>query len=242
MRVDDATGTVTTISLGDLFESPHGVTVGLDGTVVVTDLHAGVIQVNAVTGQQSLISIGGLLDEPTNSVLNGSGYLFVVDGAFGGLIGELVRIDLLTGEQSLVTSGGHLTRPHDLTLDANGNILIVDFDGRVVRVDPLTGQQTLVSSGLAARGLGEFCFASGIAVEADGGILVADACGPSGGHVNGSVIRVDPITGMQTIVSLEGMFVDPFDVAVVNPIPEPSTASLLALGLVGLAAQRRRSN
>ncbi len=50
-----------------------------------------------------------------------------------------------------------------------------------------------------------------MAVEADGGILVADANAFSG---SGGVIRVNPKTGKQTTVSSGGFFVGPLDIAV----------------------------
>ena len=78
----------------------------------------------------------------------------------------------------------------------------------MIRVDPATGAQTTVSSG------GSFVNPLGIAVEADGDILVADA-DAFGGH--GGAIRVDPATGAQTTVSAGGSFVSPVGIAVVPP-------------------------
>src|SRR5207247_2000779 len=68
------------------------------------------------------------------------------------------------------------------------------------RVDPTTGAQTVVSSG------GNFVTPVGIAIAANGDILVADlnALGGPGG-----VIRVDPTTGAQTVVSSGGPFRNP---------------------------------
>jgi hypothetical protein len=49
-------------------------------------------------------------------------------------------------------------------------------------------------------------------------------------------VRIGSVTGEQMVLNAPG-FINPFGIAVV-PIPEPSTAALLALGLVGLAARR----
>jgi len=68
----------------------------------------------------------------------------------------------------------------------------------VIRVDPVSGSQTTVSTG------GDFDDPRGIAVEADGDILVADLAD--------GVIRVDPVTGAQTTVSSGGSFVTPYGV------------------------------
>jgi hypothetical protein len=84
----------------------------------------------------------------------------------------------------------------------------------VIRVDPATGAQTTVSSG------GSFDAPSGIALEADGDILVADV--QAFADFLGGVIRVDPATGAQTTVSSGGSFLNPFGVAVV-PTPTDTT-------------------
>jgi Bacterial Ig domain len=77
----------------------------------------------------------------------------------------------------------------------SGDILVADFNafggpGGVIAVDSATGAQTTVSSG------GSFVNPSGVALEADGDILVADTIA--------GVIRVDPATGTQTTVSSGG--------------------------------------
>jgi hypothetical protein len=76
----------------------------------------------------------------------------------------------------------------------------------VIRVDRATGAQTAVSLG------GSLVDPSGIALEADGDILVADP--EAFADFSGGVIRVDPATGAQTTVSSSGSFANPFAVAV----------------------------
>jgi len=66
-------------------------------------------------------------------------------------------------------------------------------------------------------------------------ILVADVNGPSG--TPGFLVKVDPTDGSQVMFS-SGSFDSPSGIAVY--VPEPSTAILLAAGLAGLAAARRR--
>lgn len=94
---------------------------------------------------------------------------------------------------------------------APGDIVVVDAfafglpsaAGGVIRVDPETGVQTEVSSG------GFFSNPTGIALEADGNILIGDW-----GDFPGVIIRVDPATGAQTIVSAGGFLVTPIGIAV----------------------------
>jgi len=72
----------------------------------------------------------------------------------------------------------------------------------VVRVDPTGGSGTVVSAG------GAFFKLTGVAVEADGGILVT---GSSPGDA--ALIRVDPVTGAQTQVSSGGALLRPHGIA-----------------------------
>lgn len=66
----------------------------------------------------------------------------------------------------------------------------------VVAIDPVSGAQTVVSSG------GNFKSLQGIALELDGSILVSDnAPATATSPLLGSVIRVHPLTGQQTVLS-----------------------------------------
>jgi hypothetical protein len=70
-----------------------------------------------------------------------------------------------------------------------------------------------------------------VAIEANGQILVADPTAFGGG---GGVIRIDPETGSQTIVSSGGSFVDPIGIAVVPAVPSGlPTVSVAAGGVCG---------
>ncbi len=73
----------------------------------------------------------------------------------------------------------------------------------------MTGAQTVVSSG------GFFVGPYGLAIEASGNILVADANAQA-------VIRVDPVSGAQTLVSSGGLFVVPAGIAIVPQIGPPT--------------------
>ena len=76
---------------------------------------------------------------------------------------------------------------------ASGDIIVADsLDHQVEAVNPETGAKTPVSTG------GNFVLPAGIAFDGDGNILVVvrDAFGGKGG-----VIRIDQVTGVQTVVS-----------------------------------------
>ncbi|MEZ5364211.1 MAG: thrombospondin type 3 repeat-containing protein [Bryobacterales bacterium] len=83
----------------------------------------------------------------------------------------------------------------------------------LVAVDSNTGEQTILSwSGEMSRGMvanGSTGLINGVAMEAGGGILVSERLGP------GSIIRVNPVTGEQTVLALltPGSFQDNMGIA-----------------------------
>jgi hypothetical protein len=194
----------------------------------------GVIRVDSTTGARTTVSEntapagGPSFEEPLAIALASNGDLLVADqNAFGGL-GGVIRVDPATGARTTVSEntappgGPGFVDPFGITTEANGNILVSDQNafsgpGGVIRVDPATGTRTTLSENSAPPGGPTFDAPFGIAREASGTILVADAAAFGGG---GGIIRVDPVTGARTTVSENQApagaptFSDPFGVAV----------------------------
>jgi hypothetical protein len=214
------------------------------GDILVVDTGAsGVIRVDPVTGARTTVSEnsappgGPAFVNPVGVALEADGDILVADGdAFGGG-GGVIRVDAVRGARTTVSEnaappgGPAFLDPEGVALEADGDILVADVNafggaGRVIRVDPLTGARTTVSENSAPPGGPAFLDPVGVALEADGDILVADA-GAFGGE--GGVIRVDPLTGARTTVSENSApprgpaFDDPFGVAVVPPAPVAMT-------------------
>lgn len=87
---------------------------------------------------------------------------------------------------------------------APGDILVADISaldgtGGIFKVDPLTGQQSAVASNAINTGTDYFEDPTGVALDAAGQLLVSDytPVDPN----DGRLIRVDPATGQQTLVS-----------------------------------------
>jgi sugar lactone lactonase YvrE len=140
-----------------------------------------------------------------------------VDGAV------VLRSDPATGSTLEISRNGAqgnlFQQPYDLAVEADGSLLVADLgqsnqkDGAVIRVDPVSGRQTLVSGGGVGGDL--FFDPSGIAVGPGGTIYVLDTLF---GSSSGAVIRVNPVTGAQQLVSSNfnplGLFDYPFGIAV----------------------------
>ncbi len=166
------------------------------GTVYVVQIDGRVVSVDPTTGAQTLVSSGAVvgsgyglaLDEATNE-------LFVADWS-----GRVYQVDIATGTETLLASGGLLAGTWGIAVEASGDIVTANRHGSggVVRIDRTTGAQSLVASisGLYA----------GLAVEADGHILVAS-------DSSQSILRVDPVSGATStlatgILSGGGLTVD----------------------------------
>lgn len=162
----------------------------------------GLIRIDGLTGEQSLVSSGGVFSEPRGVVFDATGQLLVTDQAAR----VLVRVDPATGSQVLVASGLG-DSPFGLAVDPVGQIIVTDRvgGGPVFRVDPLAGATTVVSAG------GLLAVPYGLVIDAAGNYVVVDgeAFGGSGG-----LIRIDPVTGAQSVISSGGLFVEPFALAI----------------------------
>jgi sugar lactone lactonase YvrE len=126
--------------------------------------------------------------------------------------GGVIRVDPVTGVRTTVSANGSppgepgFVEPMAIALEADGDILVADRDafpgGAVIRVDPVTGARTTLSANASPPGEPGFVAPAGLAVEANGDILVVDTyAAGGGGNPGGAVLRVDPVTGARTTVS-----------------------------------------
>jgi sugar lactone lactonase YvrE len=210
-RVDPVTGAKTTISSGENLNFPQGIAIDANGDLIVANAIAfsriggvrGILRVDPVTGAQSAISEGGLFCRLGGIAIDANGDILVAEGGNSTspvCSPGIVRVDPITGAQTPVASGGSLTTPRQLTIDGSGDLLVTnigpgsnndDAVSSIVRVDPVTGAQTVVST------CANITYPNGIAIEASGDIIVADAL----------LLRVDPVNGAQTVLvpNLEGL-------------------------------------
>ena len=99
---------------------------------------------------------------------------------------------------TLITSGGFLSEGTDIAVEPSGMILANNEHGEIIRINPTTHAQTVLSSG---GFLTEASF--GIAVGLDGQIYATATETVEGEDAFsiGSVIRINPVTGAQSLVA-----------------------------------------
>jgi sugar lactone lactonase YvrE len=156
-----------------------------------------IIKVDPNSGQETVISSGGLLQLPFAPIIDSTGQIIVSDS------GRLVRINPNTGSQTVIAdnSRGLLGLPYGMALSPSGNILVANLRA-VMQVNPANGQIQTVSAG------GHFVYPLDVAVASNGHLLVLNIAFPS------QIIRVNPQTGVQRVVSQGGYLKSPQAIAV----------------------------
>jgi sugar lactone lactonase YvrE len=246
----DATGELTRSVVTDFGagpstgRGPRAVTVETDGQILVLNATGGtgnravLVRVDPATGARAVVSDfgsdgqGPLGVEPRGVAVEPDGRILVIDAQAGTSgQGELVRVDARDGSRTSLSNFGSGANPGSnpvaVTVEASGQILVADEGhpsttplGLLFRVDPQTGDRTLLSDFNQGGNTGRE--PAGVALEADGRILVADK---HAGPLNrGMLFRVDPQNGARSIVSDFGAGANqgenPLAVAVV-PQPPP---------------------
>lgn len=180
-----------------------------DGTILVTntpftrgDAARGIVGVNPLTGQQTLISNNGYFSEPLD-VREGADHMLYVADAFSTGIGAVIQVDPLSGAQKLIASGGFINVPQALEID-QGIVFLANGAGRSLSaVDPVTGNQLLISQG------GYFSDPVGLSIAPGHFIYLADL----NAFGSGAVFKVDLLTGAQTVVTSGGFLDQVTDIA-----------------------------
>ena len=221
LKVDPVTGAVTPFSVGGFLGATQGIDFEADGDIVVSDwvLHVGqepiwegVVRIDPNTGNQTLLSQGGLLAGAGANLghlaVGPNGSIYV--SAPNALTGEprVVRVDPATGAQSIVSSGGLLYQggSSGIAVEANGSILAAGDSLPLVRIHPTTGAQT----GLGSPSSALVANLGGIEVDAAGDIFVTTWSNEGVGQI----VRVDPATGAESLVASGGNLVGPIDLAI----------------------------
>jgi sugar lactone lactonase YvrE len=174
VQIDPVTLAPTIISGRPFVTVPMGVAVDHEGRILVADLNQGIVHVDAVTGDQSVLAgTAALGGTPAGICLAPGGGLFV--SVRGGTPG-VVRVGADGSSVTPVTSGNRISDPGNLTLGPDGALYVTENS-----------------------------------IPADNGGVV------NGVRGHGSIVRVDPGSGAQTLVAADSLFLGPFDIAFVGP-------------------------
>jgi len=194
-------------------DNPVDVAVGPDGTIAVTDFSLFDFGGFAAPTDPQLWRFDPIAETATSTPLATSAPFAVAVDAAGDALVATPSISLLgyiPGEVVRVTPGGSETRelssgiaedPRGLALDADGSLLISTYaTGALGRWDPVASAETPLAT--FAPGFW------GLDVAADGQVVAAGA--------DGTIQRIDPLTGTVTLLASGGELVFPYGITVVR--------------------------
>jgi DNA-binding beta-propeller fold protein YncE len=225
VRTDPATGSLVEISRngpqGTLFQRPYDLAVEADGSLLVADMgqpnvkDGALIRVDPTTGRQTLVSSGDAFFDPAGIAIGPGGVVYVLDTLAGNNSGAVIRVNPATGAQQIVASNlgpllpvGLFDLPFGIAVDRDGSVVVVNR----ALAGPLPELGCLLASGsvfrvvpgshnLAISSLGGLSRPLGVAVDADGSLIVANECGTPNGV---GLLRIDPLNGNQAAIASNG--------------------------------------
>lgn len=214
VRINPITGAQEIISAGGILSFINGIAFESNTSVIVGS-NSQVIRIDTTDGSQSVIFDGtsqglslasGVVIDDNNDI-----YASFLNGS------ALFRIDATTGTSTLIAdnSSAGINQPNGITVDNNGNILIANRgNNTVLSIDPngpLGSNSSILSSN------GRFGGVSGVAVAPNGDIFFSDLGTQGVGNPfqgSAQVLKFNPNTSGQDIVTTGGNFVDATGIAI----------------------------
>lgn len=183
-------GSITTLVAGS---ASHGVAFDAAGNLFATRYYdQRVDRVDVAAGTYVPLAGGALLQGVIGLGCGPDGMLYATSN-----VPRILRIDPSSGAVSILTSGGLLSNPQGVAFTPAGDMLVANYNSSILRVNLTTGaQSTAYSGGLLAGAV------SGVAVGSDGTVYATEI-------VNSRVVRIDPVTGAQTLLTSYGAVSSP---------------------------------
>jgi sugar lactone lactonase YvrE len=174
-----------------------------------------VVTLDAATLDTTVVSFGPYVSYPRGIVVDRTGRILVAEPDVG-----IVHVDAASQSQQILTAASALGgTPAGICLGPDGEMYVTVRGAApgVVRVSSDGSSVTPVSSG------DHITYPGNLARGPDGGLYVTENSVPddNGGVLygirgHGSIVRVDPATGGQTVIAADSMFMGPFDIAFVS--------------------------
>jgi hypothetical protein len=186
------------------------------GDIVVSQQSSGgIYKINPTSGAVSQITTGGLLFNPMHLVVDYSGQIYAAERGYYGNTPGIIKIDPATGQQQMLATFGY---PTAINFDLDRN-LVVGSGKTLTKVNPSNGTKTTIGT-VNVTNLQD------IEVDSSGNVVVLDSgTYPSGG---GKIVRFNPQTSTQSVISIGGMLRNPGDLLIL-----PSGNYLVANGNEG---------
>ena len=193
-RVDPTTGVSTNIA-PDLANVSDIVSNTDDGDLFVFATRTldntntnGIFRINLVTGEVSTVVINSLITTGKIAI-NSNRKIFAITKpeTSGSELATISEINPKTAETTTITSGGLLLQINGIVADKTGALFVSDIGSdSIIRINPKTGGQSIVTSDNNIHDVTD------IVVDMENNIYLLT--------LSGTVVRVDPVTGVQTVV------------------------------------------
>ncbi len=223
------------------FNSPTGVAIDASGNIIVADRNNHRIRsistdgmVSTIAGSQTGFTDGASataeFNSPTGVVIDAGGNIIVADTSNHRIRSITLdgTVTTIAGSQTGFADGASATAefnsPTGVAIDASGNIIVADASNHRIRSISTSGVvSTIAGSGTrdfadGASATARFNFPSGVAIDANGNIIVADNVNHRIRSISSNRI-VTTITGSSTNGFVDGIasnaqFDNPFGVAI----------------------------
>nr|MDJ0870057.1 thrombospondin type 3 repeat-containing protein [Myxococcota bacterium] len=233
-HVDRTTRNVRAVSSGGYILQPFSITTGRHGDLLVADpMSREVVRLDPEDGSQTLASWDhDLFDAPLDVVELEADRFYTTD-----LYRDRVsHVDAVEAETEMIAEEGYLSSPYSLHAVSDERLLItVPYGddcsylcrgvGGIVSLSISSGAQTLVTWGVGFEPFD-------VVTDASGDLLVTVPR-------EAAVIRVDPSSGAQTLLSGGGLLSTELGAIAIVPIPEPDVFALGLASVLSLMALRK---
>lgn len=220
-KVDPISGVQTIVTQGGLISrSSQWGSTALDpaGMLILpapseTYTTGRIVSVDPDTGEQQLLFTSDGLVIIDIVIDESSGDLFASVRLSQSGSYAIVRIDITSGVYTIVYQETGSFRISDIAINSSGNLIALRrlYDESIIidiiEIDPTNGDYTVITQG------GYLTNPADVDVDYDDSILVTDYSAKirrnAFGHPSGMVIRVDPVTGEQSIAAWAKKFIWP---------------------------------